>query len=234
MESPEASPVVAPAPPPRVVEWAQGGPLPRGATFWPTGVPGAGVRLAMAVGLFTLAVGTFAGFVSEVMAGGRDPERLYVGPPAALVLLGLGVAAVRAARRARAARHAVYDGTWRVGVLVLEEGLLIQVDARPDWIPRETVRGRRLRSDTDGGAGVPHPELIVDGANGQLRAIGLPSAALADALAAWAKGAPMARPPGERPAGAPPQRRVPHARARRANTPRRGPPSRPDTSASPS
>lgn len=202
-----SSPVMAAAPPPRVVEWAQGGPLPRGATFWPTGVPGAALPLAMAVGLFTLAVGTFAGFVSEVMAGGLDPERVYVGPPAALVLLGLGVAAVRAARRARAARHAVDDGTWRVGVLVLEEGLLIQVDARPDWIPRGAVRGRRLRSDTGGGAGVPHPELIVDGANGQLRAIALPSAALAEALAAWAEGAPMARPPGEtRRAVTPPQR----------------------------
>ena len=207
MKPPGSSLVMAAAPPPRVVEWAQGGPLPRGATFWPTGVPGAGVRLAMAVGLFTLAVGTFAGFVSEVMAGGRDPERVYVGPPAALVLLGLGVAAVRAARRARAARHAVEDGTWRVGVLVLEEGLLIQVDARPDWIPRGAVRGRRLRSDPGGGIHVPHPELIVDGANGQPRAIALPSAALAEALAAWAGGAPMARPPGDtRRAVTPPQR----------------------------
>lgn len=182
-------------PPPEALDWTRGGPAPAGSVFWPTGLPGAGLAALVAVGCFGLSAGAGAGVVGEMMAGGQDPERLLFGPPAAIILFGFGVAAVRAVRRARDARRALEDGRWRRGVLVLEDGLMLHLDGHPEWLSRSAVRGRRLRSDLGGGAGVPHPELIVEGPGGRPRAIALPSSALAAALADWAGGAPMGRPP---------------------------------------
>ncbi|MBL8616418.1 MAG: hypothetical protein JNM72_12455 [Deltaproteobacteria bacterium] len=174
--------------------WLSGGPAPAGAVFWPAELPSVALPLVFGALCLLLGLGAAAGVIGEMLAGGKDPERLIFGPPFAIVTATLGAAGLRAAARARAARHAVEDQTWRAGVLVLDEGALLHLGGQPRWLPRAQVRGRRLRSDPGGGASTPHPELLVELVPGRSSAIALPSANLAEALAAWAGGAPMARP----------------------------------------
>ncbi len=174
--------------------WLAGGPAPSGAVFWPAELPGVGLPAFFGLLGLVLGLGAGAGVIGEMLAGGQDPERLIFGPPFAIISASLGVAGLRAAARARAARHAVEDQTWRAGALVLDDGVLLHLGGHPRWLARAQVRGRRLRADPGGGAGTPHPELLVELVPGRTSAIALPSANLADALAAWAGGAPMARP----------------------------------------